>query len=81
MDLDQLMNRFRLASRHLRNHYFHPPDWDDNEWNVVEYFEEVARLPFENLVLCPAGLERLRILGTSHQDNGEHSGHDICRVL
>ena len=57
MDLDQLMNRFRLASRHLCNHYFHPPDWDDNEWNVVEYFEEVERLLFENLVLCPAGLD------------------------
>jgi len=57
MELDQLINRFRLASRNLRNHYFHPPDWDDDGWNVVERFEEVGRLLFENLVLCPAVLD------------------------
>jgi len=59
MEVDDLVNRFRLASRELRNHWFHPPDWDQSEWEVVEGFDEVERLLFETLVLWPAGVQRV----------------------
>jgi hypothetical protein len=44
MEGDHLGNRFRPASRELRNHYFHPRDWDEDEWEVVESFDEIERL-------------------------------------
>src|SRR5712664_1003199 len=59
MEMNELVSRFRLASRDVRNRYFHPPDWDENEWDVMEWFEEVERALFESLVLCPAGLDNI----------------------
>jgi len=55
MNLDDRMNRFRLASRELRNHYFRSDD-PDNPWVAVQRFDEVERVLFENMVSAPLGL-------------------------
>ena len=61
MYLDALLNRFRIASRELFNHYFRLPGGDvDEAWRLAERFKEVEELLFQQLVLEPAGLARAR---------------------
>lgn len=61
MNLDTRMNRFRLASRELFNHYFRVEDasgteTDPEAWGAEERFEEVETVLFEKLVLEPMQL-------------------------
>jgi hypothetical protein len=59
MDLDSLMNRFRLASRELFNQYFSVPKpyehWE-YAWAQHERFVELEELLFQKLVSEPASL-------------------------
>jgi hypothetical protein len=58
MDIDELMNRFRCASRELFNHYFRVLDpYNNNGW-LEERFSEVEAVLFEQLVAAPAALPR-----------------------
>src|ERR1700719_579447 len=74
MTLDERMNRFRLASRELFNHFFHipaatgaasalPPGtssaYNDEAWNAEERFSEVEAVLFEKLVIEPAQLTQV----------------------
>lgn len=58
MDLDKLVNRFRLASRELFNHFFRVDDPYNNDeaWTQEEGCSEVESLLFQKLVLEPAEL-------------------------
>jgi hypothetical protein len=61
MDLDELMNRFRIASRELFNHFFRVLDpYNNDGWSYEERFSEVEALLFMKLVLEPAQLADLR---------------------
>lgn len=56
MDLDELVNRFRLASRELFNQFFRVPQPRDDGWLLEERFNEIEVLLFQKLVIEPAGL-------------------------
>jgi hypothetical protein len=60
MSLDELMNRFRLASRELFNNYFRVdiPSSSD-PWLVEERFSNVQDELFQMLVTEPASLSRI----------------------
>jgi hypothetical protein len=48
------MNRFRLASRELFNHYFHASTHADEQWSVDERFATMEEHLFNALVTEPA---------------------------
>ena len=58
MELDVLMNRFRIASRELFNHYFRVEEPYDNPdaWLLEERHSEIEELLFEKMVLEAADL-------------------------
>ena len=56
MELDALLNRFRLASRELFNHYFHAGTHDEDAWLAEERFAIVQEHLFTALVTEPANL-------------------------
>ena len=61
MNLDEMMNRFRLASREVFNHYFRVPDpYDNNGWLFEERFSEVQVVLFQKLVAEAASLSCVR---------------------
>ena len=61
MDLDELMSRFRIASRELFNHFFRVSDpYNNDGWSHEERFSEVEALLFKKLVLEPADLADLK---------------------
>lgn len=58
-DIDELLQRFRLASRELFNHYFrigNPYKRGSGAWIPEERFREVECLLFQKLVVEPANL-------------------------
>jgi hypothetical protein len=56
-DIDAAMNRFRLASRELFNHYFRiDAPYDDDGWTHEQRFSAIEMLLFQKLVIEPAGL-------------------------
>jgi hypothetical protein len=57
MELDELVNRFRIAGRELFNHWFRVRDpYQNNGWELEERFSEIEALLFQKLVTEPAGL-------------------------
>lgn len=67
MELDALLNRFRIATRELFNHFFRIDQPYDNSdaWALEERYSEVESLLFEKLVLEPANLPIISY-GTLH---------------
>jgi hypothetical protein len=62
VELDALMNRFRVASRELFNQFFRIDDPDrhhQHAWVLEERYGEVESLLFQKLVLEPAELPLL----------------------
>jgi hypothetical protein len=62
MTLDELMNRFRVASRELFNNYFRVPVRSNNSteaWDPIHDFSEVQNVLFETLVAHPSKLPLL----------------------
>jgi hypothetical protein len=59
MNIDVLMNQFRLASRELFNNYFRlsNPYEDDKAWPSQARFADVEILLFDKMVTEPAGLQ------------------------
>jgi hypothetical protein len=55
-DVTSIFETYRECARHLRNTYFSTRDNED--WEVIEDFEEVARVLFERLVLVQLVEER-----------------------
>lgn len=62
MDLDLLLNRFRIASRELFNGFFRvdAPYEHEKAWVLEERYEEVEAMLFEKLVLEPGELPFFR---------------------
>lgn len=57
MELDDLINNFRLASRELFNHFFRVPDpYKNDGWAHEERFSKVEAELFQALVVEPARL-------------------------
>ena len=57
MTLDELINRFRLASRELFNNYFRVDIPQSNDpWLIEERFSNVQELLFQMMVTEPASL-------------------------
>ena len=59
MDIDDLMNQFRIASRELFNHYFRfddPYSIEKESWALQERFSELQRVLFDKMVVDPAGI-------------------------
>ena len=57
MDINELMTRFRLASRELFNYGFRVPDpYATNGWEMEERFARVEGALFEHLVMETAGI-------------------------
>lgn len=61
MELDALLNRFRIASRELFNGHFRVdnPYNDSEAWTLEERHGEIEALLFEKMVLEPAALPRI----------------------
>ena len=59
MEIDALMNRFRLASRDLFNHHFHRSTCDGDPLDSSERFGEVEQALFRAMVTWPAGLREV----------------------
>jgi hypothetical protein len=67
-DIDNLVNRFRLASRDLFNVYFHVNDpYKNDGWSAAERFSEVEVVLFEKLVLEAGHLSNVKY-GTLHPE-------------
>lgn len=61
INVDEMMNRFRLASREVFNHFFRVPDGYDNDgWLFEERFSHVQVILFQKLVTEPASLSNVR---------------------
>ena len=61
MDLDERVNRFRVAGREIFNHWFRVRDPDaDGGWELEEQFSEIEALLFQKLVTEPARLPIIR---------------------
>ncbi len=61
MELDELMNRFRVASREVFNHYFRVPDSYNNDgWIYEERFVRVQAELFQTLVVEPGNFGAAR---------------------
>jgi len=59
--IDELLNKFKLASRELFNHYFHKIEpYDNDGWEWEERFSIVQATLFEELVTVPMNLSKLR---------------------
>ena len=57
MDLDAMMNQFRVASRELFNQFFRVPDpYNNDGWACEERFSRVQAALFQALVVEPAKL-------------------------
>jgi hypothetical protein len=57
MLLDESMNRFRIASRELFNHFFRVDDpYNNDGWLFEERFCHVEAVLFEQLVVAPSSL-------------------------
>ena len=57
MNIDEMMNRFRLASREVFNHFFRVSDpYNNDGWSFEERFSEVQAVLFKKLVTEPASL-------------------------
>jgi hypothetical protein len=57
VDIDGMMDRFRLASREVFNQYFRASDpYGDEGWKLAERFSSVQSLLFQKLVAEPASL-------------------------
>ncbi len=59
MTLTDVVRRFQRASRELRNRYFHPPEWDVDDGDVLEQFRIAERALFACLMTlkCGEGIE------------------------
>jgi hypothetical protein len=59
VNLDEMMNQFRIASRELFNHYFRIPEpYINDGWVFEKRFADIEALLFEKLVSEPAALSR-----------------------
>lgn len=83
MKLDALLNRFRIASRELFNHFFRVDDPYNKEdaWNLEESYGEVEGLLFQKLVIEPADLSIIPY-GKLHPNILVQLRHsDFCPVM
>jgi len=61
MNIDEMMNQFRIASREIFNHYFHVPDsYNKDGWLFEERFSEIQNILFQKLVIEPASLLNIK---------------------
>jgi hypothetical protein len=61
INIDEMMNQFRLASREVFNQFFRVPDpYDNDGWLLEERFSEVQAVLFQKLVTQPASLSDTR---------------------
>jgi hypothetical protein len=61
MDVDELMQQFRLASREIFNHYFRIADpYKNNGWALESRFKDVQELLFQKLVAEPTSLSHVK---------------------
>ena len=59
-DIDEMVNRFRLASREMFNHYFRDLDLNGgDQWALAERFSAVQDVLFQKLVAEPASLSNV----------------------
>lgn len=59
MDINAMMNSFRIAGRELFNNYFRldaPWDRANEAWTIEERFRTIEKVLFQKLVTEPAGL-------------------------
>lgn len=81
-DLDEMMNRFRLASRELFNHYFRVPDpYNSNGWALEERFSVVQEVLFQKLVSEPASLSAMSYGQIQPEILVELRGSDAAPVM
>ena len=86
MNIDDHINRFRLASTEIFNHYYHKSTHDDDAWAADERFELVEEALFKSLVTWPAKIdeipyyelqEGIRVLAKSDTSIPWHLNRDI----
>jgi hypothetical protein len=57
INIDEMMNQFRLASREVFNHFFRVSDpYNNDGWSLEERFSAVQAVLFKKLVTEPASL-------------------------
>jgi hypothetical protein len=84
MDLDESMNRFRLAGRELFNHFFriyNPWENTDFAWELEKRFSGVERVLFQKLVTEPALLPDTAYGGLQTGIGVELRGADVCPIM
>ena len=82
IDVDEMMNRFRLASREVFNHFFRVPDAYDNDgWLSEERFSHVQIILFQKLVTEPASLSNVRYGDLQPEILVELRGGDSAPVM
>ena len=59
MNIDTYINKFRLASRELFNHYFLDDIVRDNDWGLYEQFQMLEEQLFQALVSSRIGISEI----------------------
>jgi hypothetical protein len=95
MTLDEMMNRFRLASRELFNQFFHvpkatseasgpPPDASSAEgaeaWDMETRFSHVEEMLFEKMVCEPGQLSHVEY-GKLHKEIVVELSSPFCPIM
>jgi hypothetical protein len=86
MTLDEMMNRFRVASRELFNHFFHVSITDETgaplkaAWDSQERFSHVQDVLFENMVCESAELTHAAY-GTLQPEILVELRSDFCPIM
>ncbi len=84
MDSDELMSRFRLASRDLFNHFFHTHDpWKNSDlaWTMESRFTAIEKMLFEKLVTEPASLPPVQYKDVQPSIRVELRGSDSAPIM
>lgn len=80
--VDELMSRFRLASREVFNQFFRIPDpYDNNGWLFEERFSEVEAVLFRKLVTEQASLSETKYGCPQTEILVELRGGESCPIL
>jgi hypothetical protein len=83
MDLNEMINRFRLAGRELFNNFFHMPDpWKSSDlaFQLEARFSAVEEVLFRQLVLEPAGLPFIGYKNVQPLIQVELAGSDFAPI-
>lgn len=84
MNIDEMLNQFRIASRELFNNYFrvsNPYGSGSNAWLLDERFSEIEEVLFKKIVIEPAAIEYVKYGEPQRQIQVELRSGEFAPIL